>query len=224
MPATEAARLGPRLAAVQGLLDDGFGIVLDIGCDHGDLVVALGAAGRPAVGVELRPHLVAALRDRGAAAVLGDGFRCAAGGWLGGQQAVLAGLGEERILAILERDRERARRCRRVILCPSTRRGGLRPALATQGWRILDEDLVERAGRWYEVLAITTGTEPAQGAELLVGPRLIATRHPCLPAFLDAQLALPAATGSRAPAYRAWIDACRAVRARQASGRERRPV
>lgn len=217
-PGAEAARLGPRLAAVHALLDDGPGTVLDIGCDHGELVCALHALGRSAVGVEVRPHLVTALRRRGLAGVAGDGFRDAQGGWLGGSQAVLAGLGEERILSILERDRERARRCRRLVLCPSTRKGRLRAALAAQGWRILGEDLVEQGGRWYEVLAVTPGVEPAQGAELRVGPRLIATRHPRLAAFLDAQLAQPAARCCRAPAYQAWIAACRRVRSDRFAG------
>lgn len=175
-----------RLQAVVELLDDAAGWIVDVGFDHGLLLDgAMRLGHRRVVGVEVLPALAREWRRRrpDRAVLAADGLRAFRPG--GVAQVVIAGLGERTIIEILRRDRAVLRACRRVVLCPSGRPGGLRRWLAAEGWLFLAEDLVREGDRWYRPLACALGDSPLPYAAstLLLGPQLVARPHPELPHY-----------------------------------------
>jgi len=94
---------------------------------------------------------------------------------------VIAGLGGEKITAILAADIEIARTAHRLILQPMNRAAPLRRWLVENGWQIEAENLVAERQKLYPVIAATPGTsERMDWLEEELGPCLLASQHPLL--------------------------------------------
>lgn len=99
---------------------------------------------------------------------------------------ILAGMGGRTIMRILSSSPGVLAATRRLILQPMTDAGDLRSWLVSNGWRLVDEDLVEEDERLYLILVAEAGVEEVTDPLLLeVGPRLLEKRHPLLPAYLQ---------------------------------------
>jgi tRNA (adenine22-N1)-methyltransferase len=149
-------------------------VVADIGFDHGQLLAFLHRqySDWRLIGVEIRDHLVAQ-------AGLPDAIELRHADGVQGVQPgevdclVLAGLGEERIRQLLQRDWLVATSCQRLICCASSIDGRLRPWLNARSWRAVTEQIVRDAGRLYVVSAFEPGVETCQDPERCRwGPRL----------------------------------------------------
>lgn len=199
--------LGPRLHALAELvLPDA--PALDIGTDHARLPGALVASGRvpAAIASDLGPGPLRAaaatiarlgLEDR-ISLRCADGLRAIAPGEVA--TIIIAGMGPDRIAAILATDRERRLGARRLVLGPNYEPGALRRWLVAHGHVIVDERLARERGRFYVAIAAEPGAGPPLGTlELEVGPFLLARGGPELARLARRELALceRAAAGMR---------------------------
>ncbi|WP_051276404.1 tRNA (adenine(22)-N(1))-methyltransferase [Desulfovirgula thermocuniculi] len=185
--------LTKRLAAVAAFVPPG-AVVADVGTDHALLPVYLVESGicPHAIATELNDgpyrHAFANICRYGLEEKIslrqGDGLAPLCPGEA--DVVVLAGMGGRSIVRILSSSPEVLAATRRLILQPMTDVGELRSWLADNGWRLVDEDLVEEEGRLYPVIVAEPGREEVSDPFLLeVGPRLVEKGHPLLPDYLE---------------------------------------
>ena len=130
----------------------------DIGCDHGKLSAWLAGSGRcPRVfACDLRPDPLEKARRR--CAPWKDQVDCRLGSGLEVLQPeeaddiIIAGMGTETILEILDAAPWVADERYNLVLVPATKHSLLRLGLARRGFDLLDETLAYAAGRWYAVM------------------------------------------------------------------------
>lgn len=168
--------LQPRLHMLARLVPEGCRLT-DVGTDHGYLPVALLQQGRIStaiasdIGAEPLEH---ARRTAVQYGVDGMDFRLCAG--LSGvapeetDVIVIAGMGGETIISILQDAPWTADGQHRLLLQPMTKAAALRHWLADNGYTFTDEHLVEDKGRIYPILCVEGGAfRPLTEAEALCG-------------------------------------------------------
>ncbi|MGB9921076.1 MAG: tRNA (adenine(22)-N(1))-methyltransferase [Moorellales bacterium] len=189
--------LPPRLVAVAGFVPPGERVA-DIGCGDGRLAAYLAVVRKCRViateaslaGFGLARQRLEPYADR-IEVRWGRGLAPLRPGEV--EVVIVAGMGGITIADILETS-PRGRHPRYFVLQPMARTAYLRQWLARAGWRLLDEELVEDRGRFYEIIltAPTGGKAGGEKALLLaqgeVGPLLFARRHPLLLPFLRERL------------------------------------
>lgn len=140
-----------RLLAVAEMIPPSTGLVLDIGTDHAYLPIFLVQSGRAmhVIASDIAPlplekatRTVEKYGEHARVTLhLGDGMQDLAG--CGADAAVIAGMGGEMIIHILEQAVFAANRNMRLILQPMTRCEVLRRWLGENGFAIVNEKLVE---------------------------------------------------------------------------------
>lgn len=168
--------LQPRLHMLARLVPEGCRLT-DVGTDHGYLPVALLQQGRITaaiasdIGAEPLEHARRTAMQYG---VDGMDFRLCAG--LSGvapeetDVIVIAGMGGETIISILQDAPWTADGRHRLLLQPMTKAAALRHWLADNGYTFTDEHLVEDKGRIYPILCVKGGVfRPLTEAEALCG-------------------------------------------------------
>lgn len=185
--------LSHRLLAISKFIPQGK-VVADIGTDHAYLPVYLVKSGRCplvfACDVKEKP-LQAARRNVLANGLssqiklrLGDGLSVLQPGEA--QVAVIAGMGGNTIVKILEQSPEVLKEIEILVLQPMGDEESLRRWLITNGWCLSDETLVLEDGRLYSIIVCRPGQERLYAAEVLeLGPRLIEKKHPLLPLLIN---------------------------------------
>lgn len=158
-PQKRLPQLDERLAAALNYVRPG-NTAADIGCDHGKLTVALLTSGRcpRVIAADLRPQPLEKARQncRKAGCLeradlrLGDGLQVLQPGEA--QDIVIAGMGAETILEILQQACWVRDPALRLILVPATKHSILRLELCRRGFTIQSETLCRAAGRYYTVL------------------------------------------------------------------------
>lgn len=149
--------LDARLAAVAAYVRPG-STVADIGCDHGKLSAWLAGSGRcPLVfACDLREGPLQKARETCAPWAdrvvfrLGSGLKVLAPGEA--QDIVIAGMGAETIMEILDAAPWVFDGRYNLILVPATKHSLLRRWLARRGFALQSETLCTAAGRWYAVM------------------------------------------------------------------------
>ena len=155
-------RLKPRLAAAADMLS-GLGTIADVGCDHGRLACALlqsGAAGRciaidcSTASIEKCARLAAlvGVSDR-LELRLGDGLLPLVPGEADG--VALLGLGSALIVRLLERSAVPLAGAKLGVFSPMRAADELRCYLWNAGYHVLDDRVVEDAGRLYQVFCVS---------------------------------------------------------------------
>lgn len=168
--------LQPRLALLARLVPEGCRLT-DVGTDHGYLPVALLQQGRITaaiasdIGAEPLEHARRTAMQYG---VDGMDFRLCAGlSGVAPEEAdviVIAGMGGETIISILQDAPWTADGRHRLLLQPMTKATALRHWLAGNGYTFTDEHLVEDKGRIYPILCVKGGVfRPLTEAEALCG-------------------------------------------------------
>ncbi|MGB9803164.1 tRNA (adenine(22)-N(1))-methyltransferase [Desulfofundulus sp.] len=190
-------RLTRRLAAIAACVPPGV-VVADIGTDHALLPIYLVEKGicPRVVATELNPgpyrSAIEAVNLQGLDGKIevrqGDGLHPLLPGEA--QVIVLAGMGGNTIRQILADSPEVLAAVRRLILQPMVDAGDLRLWLVGEGWRLVDEMLVEEDGRLYVIVVAERGREKVSDPYLLeIGPRLVEKKDPLLPAYLSKLMA-----------------------------------
>lgn len=149
--------LDARLTAAAEFVRPG-SIAADIGCDHGKLSAWLAGSGRcPLVfACDLRPDPLS--KARRACAPYGDKVQFRLGSGLEvlrpGEvtDIVIAGMGAQTIMEILEAAPWVFDPAYNLVLVPATKHSLLRRWLAVKGFTLQGETLAHAAGRWYAVM------------------------------------------------------------------------
>lgn len=176
MRTSKLPRLDDRLAAAFAYVRPGHAAA-DIGCDHGKLTAALAGSGRcPLVlACDLRPDPLE--KARRLCAPYGEKVQCRLGNGLSVvapgevEDIIIAGMGAETIIEILEAAPWVRDTRYNLVLVPATKHSILRRWLARNGFALVGETLCQAAGRWYAVMNARfagTGHEP-DGLECLCG-------------------------------------------------------
>ncbi len=168
-------------------------VVADIGTDHAYLPIHLIQTRRApwCIATDASPGSLAKARQAVVAAGLedridlrlGSGLTVLAPGEV--QVLVIAGLGSKTIADIIALAPEVAASAQVFLLQPMTNPGELRRRLPELGLTLTDETLAVERGRFYVIMAATSGTMPTFAEELLeIGPYLVAKPDLLLPAYL----------------------------------------
>ena len=103
----------------------------------------------------------------------------------------IAGMGASTMISILEADMAVAESTDILILQPMAGAASLRQWLCEHGWQLVDEELVEDAPHFYEIICAQRGKSAKYTlAQYAVGPVLISKRHPLLGQQFARQLEL----------------------------------
>ncbi len=176
--------LSPRLEAVRGFVDP-TSVVADIGADHGQLILSLCEEGRIRQGYacENKAGPLAILKK----AVEGRGFSNIVAVELADgisqlpetvDTVVLAGMGGELIVSILESQPKRLKNVKTLILAPNTAVPEVRKALNGLHFAIIAETMVEEKRHSYEILKAVRGPQVMDELDLAFGPVLRKTKSP----------------------------------------------
>ncbi|OAT85821.1 tRNA (adenine(22)-N(1))-methyltransferase [Desulfotomaculum copahuensis] len=182
-----------RLAAIAAYVPAG-PVVADIGTDHARLPIYLvekGICPRVlATDLHEKPFQSAcrAVSEHGLAdrieVRLGDGLRPLVPGEAG--VVVVAGMGGNTIRRILAGGPAVLAGVKSLVLQPMADAGDLRRWLVDNGWRLVEESLVEEDGHLYTIMAAEPGWEEISDPWLLeVGPRLVERCDPLLLKHLE---------------------------------------
>ncbi len=189
-------QIGKRLEAIAALVPQGARLA-DIGTDHAYLPVCLLERGRitQAIAADIAAGPCAAARATVAMHRLEDRVSVRQGSGLqvlapGEADCItIAGMGGATIISILEASPQLAA-AGLLLLQPMAGAPGLRRWLLQNGWEICDEELVDDAPHFYEIIAARRGTGADYSeAELCIGPIIIRKRHALLGMQLARQLA-----------------------------------
>ncbi len=181
--------------------------VADVGTDHGLVPIALVDRGRArrCVAIDVDETVLGPLRarlardpvDRPIEVRAGDGLATVTGDDRI-DAVVLAGLGADTVIGILERAGPAAPGGPRVIVQPQTGPDRLRAWLHAHGHALVDERIVEERGKPYLVLAAEPGVETGYGPRPGLAPGDLYAAGPLLTARRDpAALAAWTATARR---------------------------
>lgn len=186
--------LSKRLFVTAGYIPPGM-VAADIGSDHVQLPLYLIRSGRcpKVIASELseKPYQQACfcVRLHGLQNRIdvrqGDGLRVLFPGEA--EVAVIAGLGGETIIRMLLAAPGVLDCLKRLILQPMADAGVLRLWLVDNGWKLIDEALVEgKGGRLYEVIIAEQGEETTRDRlSVEIGPRLVEKEDPLLYRYLE---------------------------------------
>lgn len=189
-------KLSKRLAAIAELIPEGCGVA-DIGTDHGFIPVWLCKRGKnaPIFAADISPeplrHAAQAAQEHGVTdkitLVLCDGLAA-----FDGSEAaaiVIAGMGGETIISILQNARWTKNHGKTLILQPMTKSALLRQWLFENGYLITGETLVDD-GKLYELFTAVGGQErPYTEAELYTGHTALISESALYPRRLEELLA-----------------------------------
>lgn len=182
-------QLGPRLHTLAGFVPQG-AIVADIGTDHAYLPIALikaqQAAAAVAGDVHAGPYQAAceavqrAGLDKQIAVRLGNGLAVLTPGEV--DVVVIAGMGGNTMIEILEAQPAVTQGLTRLILQPMQAAASLRRWLVQHQWRLVAETLVEEDERLYEIIVAEPGEPvlPAEDVLYEIGPLLWNEQPPLL--------------------------------------------
>ena len=171
-----------RLQAILRMLEPHIqGVVVDVGCDHGQLTAMIQEGVRTqglnatVIGSERRVHRLPRKRSAGGypmRMMVADGMR----GLRRVDVCVIAGMGPHTILEILAA----GPKPKTAVVHSPDRTDTLRRGLKAGGWRIVQESLAPENERCAELLRIEPGVEASSGHTLLFGPRLLEDGDPLL--------------------------------------------
>lgn len=168
-------RLDERLTAVANAVD--YGVVADVGCDHGKLGYYLLGTDRASkvIATDISEGSLKKARelayDNGVSSLmqtrLGDGLAPVKSGEA--DTVVIAGLGGDVISEILARARQDGKRFKHFVLSPNTHSEKVRREILLQGHKIERDEVVECAGKRYTLIKTGEGKESLDEYEVLFG-------------------------------------------------------
>ena len=186
-------QISRRLKAVAALVSPGL-VLADVGCDHGYIPIYLIQKGQIpraiAIDINQGPLLRARehIREWGLEAYietrLSDGLKALEPGEA--QCLVIAGMGGPLMERILTQGAPVLKDMKELILQPQSEIGHFRQFLAENGYRIIEEDMVEEEKKYYPMMKAVQGSmNYTKKAEYLYGKKLLEKRHPVLREFLE---------------------------------------
>ncbi len=188
-------KLSDRLETIIGMVPETKGgVVADVGTDHGFVPIRLvldGKAGH-ALAMDVRPgplarargHIRACGLEAEIETRLGDGLEGLNPGEAEG--VVIAGMGGDLMLRILQRGGHVRGSIRWWVLSPQSELGAFRHGLEALGIKICEERMVAEDGKFYTVMLARPGAmHYDREYQYRYGARLIEEKSPVLKAFLE---------------------------------------
>ncbi len=162
--------LSKRLRTVAGMVTKG-NRVCDVGCDHGFVSIYLVQQGiSPKVlAMDLREGPLRAAKEHVAAYGLEEQIETRLSDGLHNYEAgeadtlICAGMGGGLMTRILQAEREKTASFRELVLQPQSEIEKFRRFLRENGYRILDEEMVEEDGKFYQVIRAGRGGKEDRG-------------------------------------------------------------
>lgn len=185
-------RLSKRLALVASFVKEGSSLA-DIGTDHGYIPIALTEAGTvtKAIAMDVRQGPLDRAKEHIREHRLGDRIETRLSDGAEQLQAgevntvVIAGMGGELVIHIMEGGRHLWESVDHWILSPQSEFYKVRRFLGDQGFTITREAMVEEDGKYYTVMEVSRGRmEEMSQAEYLYGKYLIRDKNQVLREFL----------------------------------------
>ena len=201
--------LGARLGAVARRVGE-CDVVVDVGTDHGRLPIALLKAGlaQHAIAVDIHDEPLAGARARAERAGVSDKMMFLLGNGLlplealQAQVLTIAGVGGALVGRVLREQKPEQYGIRRVVAQPMSEERVLRAMVSGTHWQIVDEELIEEAGRLFLVVVLEHQAEPTAELDVedvVLGPCLRLTTTPAYVDWLHVQQRwLRARQGARA--------------------------
>lgn len=198
--------LSERLRTVAGMVTRG-NRVCDVGCDHGFVPIYLIQQGiSPGVlAMDLREGPLRAAREHVSAYGLEEQIETRLSDGLHNYKAgeadtlICAGMGGGLMMRILEAEREKTDSFRELVLQPQSEIERFRRFLRERGSVILDEEMVEEDGKFYQVIRAARKEPQSEkldcGGELCkledrYGPVLLRKKTPVFLSFLEREAAV----------------------------------
>lgn len=153
-------------------------VIADIGCDHGQVCVALIARGisKRVIAADISAPSLKKAETLAKNCGFEDKVDCRCGNGLQvlspgeADGAIIAGMGGPLIIEILSRGRRVARQLRYLVLSPNTYPERLRDFLSGEGYTIVKEKMVVEQGKFYPVMLVRDGkTSPYTEQEKWIG-------------------------------------------------------
>lgn len=192
----ETMKLSQRLKRVASFVPEG-ACVLDVGSDHAYLPIYLiqqGRIQRAIAGEVVEGPYQSAVKnvaEQGLSAQievrLANGL-AAFEPTDGVSTIVIAGMGGRLIADILENGRAKLVGVDRLILQPNNREDDLRQWLSQHDFQIVAEDILEEAGKIYEILVVESGQQDLTAQDLRFGPFLRKEQSPVFQAKWQKEL------------------------------------
>lgn len=184
--------LSKRLYAVASLVTEGASVA-DIGTDHGYVpiylmknniaskVIALDINKGPLE--RARMHIIGHGLKGQIETRLSDGLKNVQPGEV--DTMIAAGMGGALVIKILKDSKDVVENLTAFILQPQSEISKVRKYLNTNGFQIIDEDMVEEDGKFYPMMKVVHGeTEVYEEYEYIFGKRLLEKKHPVLEKYL----------------------------------------
>lgn len=158
-------RLTSALEMLAFGLDGSVKAAADIGCDHGKLSLALLETGtvQQVISSDISPASLGKARALAARRGLSERLICRISDGFSAysesevQCAVICGMGGELIASILEKGSKIAHGLECIVMQPMRGEAELREYLYTHSYRITDERVVLAGGRYYQLIAASSG-------------------------------------------------------------------
>ena len=188
-------QLSLRLSAIAGLVTRGNRLV-DVGCDHGYLPVALYLDGKipKAIAMDVRKGPLSRAQEHisqyGLNAYietrLSDGLEALKPGE--GDTLVIAGMGGPLMERILTDGKEARESFKEMILQPQSDIPHFRRFIREIGWQIVEEELIREDGKFYPMMKAVRNNSGEKSVyteeEAWFGPLLLKKCHPVLKEYL----------------------------------------
>ena len=187
--------LSARLKALADMVTPG-NRVCDVGCDHGYLSIYLvqKKISPRVIAMDVRTgplsrcteHVMQYGLEQYIEQRLSDGLEALAPGEA--DTVVCAGMGGRLMQAILTRQQETAKSLKELILQPQSEVMAFREFLRSQGYRTVEENMIEEEGKFYPMMKVVPGETPIPCENPLYdrfGEILLKEANPVLLCFLE---------------------------------------
>lgn len=185
--------LSNRLETIASFVTEGY-VVADIGTDHGYIPIYLTKNGNCprayAMDVNKEPlsrakaHIEEENAGETISCILSDGLHELPQDEV--DSVVIAGMGGDLVVRILEQDFDKLANVKELILSPQSHLERVRHFLNDHGFRILEEEFLKEDGKYYVVIRAVHGKQHYnKECFYRFGEELILAKHPVLLEYLD---------------------------------------
>ena len=178
--------LSKRLRAVADLVTAGYQVA-DIGTDHAYIPIFLTETGKTDYAVAMEEQIETRLSDGFSALKVQEV-----------QSAVIAGMGGNLVIRILEEGHDVVSCLKECILQPQSEPDKVRAFLLQEGFFFIEEDMVEEDGKYYPMMKVRPPkksgkkdgikSEMWNDVQLQYGKLLLEKRHPVLKRYLEREI------------------------------------